>query len=186
MQVAPTQTESVSKPEPVVASASKPQPVTANPTVPPDQPPPTMEARATELQPKPELRELASAQNSPLETAAPAPGNSLTMTPAAEVGVEAWVERPPEPLPDNLKPSYPWRAQQRGITGTVVLRVTIDTVGEAREVAVSHSSGSLLLDRAARRAVAAWRFRPATSGGAPVLATLEVPVRFELEPRGRI
>jgi len=42
-------------------------------------------------------------------------------------------------------------------------------------------AGFALLDREALRAVATWRFLPKLVDGAPVVSTLEVPVRFELK-----
>jgi protein TonB len=48
---------------------------------------------------------------------------------------------------------YPETARRKGIEGTLSITFTLDTNGEAREVMVSESSGSRLLDRAAVRAV---------------------------------
>ena len=48
-------------------------------------------------------------------------------------------------------------------------------------VDVTASSGFLLLDRAARDAVANWHFLPAVRDGAPVAAEMPLRVRFELD-----
>ena len=63
----------------------------------------------------------------------------------------------------------------------MVLRVTISPVGEARSVRVLQASGYERLDRAAREAVARWRFEPARRAGRPVEGLLDVPVVFRLE-----
>jgi len=83
--------------------------------------------------------------------------------------------RPPVP------PSYPRQAVERGIEGVAMLRVLIGEDGDPVEVRVHGSSGSELLDRAARSAVERWAFRPAQVGGRRVAAWVEVPVRFQLE-----
>jgi len=50
---------------------------------------------------------------------------------------------------------YPETARRKGIEGTLSIAFTLDTNGEAKEVVVSESSGSRLLDRAAVRSVSA-------------------------------
>jgi len=60
-------------------------------------------------------------------------------------------------------------------------RVLIGEDGDPVEVRVHRSSGSELLDRAARSAVERWAFPPAQVGGRRVAAWVEVPVRFQLE-----
>jgi TonB family protein len=45
--------------------------------------------------------------------------------------------------------TYLGRARNKGIQGSVALSVTLDAAGRARQLAVSHSSGSTILDDAA-------------------------------------
>ena len=85
--------------------------------------------------------------------------------------------QPPKP------PRYPRLARQRGIEGQVVLRVNIGQDGDALEVFVEQSSGSGLLDRAARKAVQQWQFVPAQTNGVAVASYVRVPVDFVLETR---
>jgi protein TonB len=87
----------------------------------------------------------------------------------------------PAPLADNPPPDYPAAARRRGLEGLVVVRVRVLADGTAGAAEVSESSGHGILDRAARDAVAGWRFRPALRDGQPVEQDLEVPVRFRLE-----
>lgn len=72
------------------------------------------------------------------------------------------------------KPDYPLAARRRGTEGRVVLRVRVDEDGRVADLQVGRSSGSAMLDGAASKAVAAWRFR------APAGSMLAVPILFEL------
>jgi protein TonB len=80
----------------------------------------------------------------------------------------------------NAPPAYPAHARRRGVEGTVILLVHVGPDGRPRRVEVDQSSGHTLLDRAARRAVQKWSFRPATRGGREVAGSVKVPVRFQL------
>jgi protein TonB len=78
-------------------------------------------------------------------------------------------------------PSYPIAALRAGIQGRVLLKVLVDPRGQPVQVVVEHSSGSRILDDAARRHVlAAWRFHPAVRDGHAIEAWALVPVHFEL------
>jgi protein TonB len=78
---------------------------------------------------------------------------------------------------------YPPAARAQRIEGTVLLLVTVDSAGRVTDASISQSSGHAILDRAALAAVRAWRFEPARQGGAPVIAQVELPVRFQMEKR---
>lgn len=78
-------------------------------------------------------------------------------------------------------PPYPKRALQLRQSGEVVLRIRVDARGFPLEVTVERSSGSAILDEAARKFVSArWRFVPATQDGQPVEALALLPVAFTL------
>ena len=68
-------------------------------------------------------------------------------------------------------------ARMRRTEGTALLAFAIGADGHAKQVAVARSSGFPVLDRAAARAVRAAEPLPYVYG------RLEIPVRFELEPR---
>lgn len=82
---------------------------------------------------------------------------------------------PPQP------PKYPRLARKRGIEGRVLLHVMIDRQGAVTELSVERSSGSALLDRAARKAVQRWQFVPARQNGVAVASYVRVPIDFVLE-----
>jgi periplasmic protein TonB len=86
------------------------------------------------------------------------------------------------PVPiDSPAPGYPPAALRNGESGTVLLRVHVDTSGTPYAVDLLKSSRSRSLDRAASEAVRRWRFRPAIRGGQPVPGVVQVPITFTAE-----
>ena len=78
-------------------------------------------------------------------------------------------------------PAYPLQALRTGTQGTVMLKVLVDQGGKPIKVVIARSSGSRVLDDAARAHVlAAWRFHPATRDGHTIEAWALVPVKFSL------
>lgn len=82
---------------------------------------------------------------------------------------------------DNPKPVYPLLAQRNGEEGKVILRVHVSQEGRVEELEISQSSGSVALDKAARRAVQDWRFIPAHKGTQAIAAWVSVPITFKLQ-----
>jgi protein TonB len=80
----------------------------------------------------------------------------------------------------NPPPEYPVQARRRRQEGTVMLLVNINERGVVQALHIQESSGFSSLDRAAEKAVAKWRFSPATVGKAYVSSKVIVPVRFSL------
>ena len=76
---------------------------------------------------------------------------------------------------------YPERARQRGDEGIVGIRFTVDAGGHVLDVAVVRSSGSVLLDDAARDMLAGQRVPPFPPSMAFAQTTLPVSIRFQLE-----
>lgn len=107
--------------------------------------------------------------------APPAPAAAVLEAPPPAAFVPA--RRDPDSCPP---PVYPSRERERGVEGTVRLRVSVDAAGEVTAAAVADSSGSAALDAAALEAVRGWRFHPATEGGVPVATVVLQPVSFGL------
>ena len=87
------------------------------------------------------------------------------------------------PAPDgefNTPPQYPAVAVRRGWHGRVLVRALVDAAGRPTRVELAESSGHGDLDDAALAAVRGWRFKPATRGGTPEPALLQIPVVFKL------
>ena len=64
--------------------------------------------------------------------------------------------------------------------GTVVLSVMLSVDGRVADIAISKSSGSNSLDRAALSAVKHWRWAPMIRNGNPVLVRGLVTIPFVL------
>lgn len=102
------------------------------------------------------------------------------------------VAAPPNAVAEETAPSaiaygsrtqvaYPVEALRNREQGTVMLRVLVGADGSVLGVEIEKSSGSRSLDRAARDAVAKWRFHPATRNGVAHSAWASVPVTFNLQ-----
>jgi TonB family protein len=72
----------------------------------------------------------------------------------------------------KVPPTYPPIARQMGITGTVVVAVTVDPTGKV--IKAESSSGNKLLANSAIDAVKQWKFTPAETTD-----TIPVSVNFE-------
>jgi protein TonB len=81
----------------------------------------------------------------------------------------------------QIKPLYPEFARQRGIEGTVLLKVRVTAQGRVETVQVERSAGHPSLDHSATEAVQRWRFEPARQNGVPVAVWVLIPVDFRLE-----
>ncbi|WNO54038.1 energy transducer TonB [Stakelama saccharophila] len=82
---------------------------------------------------------------------------------------------------DNPSPPYPFQAKRAHAEGVVTLRVLVGADGRASKVRINQSSGFALLDRAARKTVAHWRFLPARRGEDTISAWVLVPITFALD-----
>jgi periplasmic protein TonB len=87
----------------------------------------------------------------------------------------------PDPSAPNIPPRYPVDAARRGEQGAVVLLVNVAPNGAATGVEVYSSSGFMLLDRAARDAVARWRFKATSEDGLPAPSRTLIRVQFRLD-----
>ncbi|THF67259.1 energy transducer TonB [Pseudothauera nasutitermitis] len=128
----------------------------------------------------------AAAYESPA-TASPAPAAESAARPAAAAaqGVPAAESARPVAYAEasylhNPRPAYPLKARRQRAEGKVLLRVLVTEEGRPARVEIIASSGSELLDHAAREAVERWRFVAAKRGDSPVEATVVVPVVFKI------
>lgn len=81
----------------------------------------------------------------------------------------------------NKDPIYPKIAIRKGWQGTVIIMVEVLKDGSIGSIKLSKSSGKKILDKSALKAVATWKFYPATNNGKTVKSWLKVPVKFELK-----
>ena len=78
-------------------------------------------------------------------------------------------------------PSYPRRAQERGLCGYVDLSYTVTSSGSVRDPFVLGSS-SKMFENNAKKAALKYKYKPRQVGGKPVdVPGVEIRVRFEME-----
>jgi protein TonB len=83
-------------------------------------------------------------------------------------------------LVKRVNPVYPREAKEKGITGTVVCRITIAETGKVTDVEVRRSPDQLLTESAVD-AVRQWEYEPPQKNGEPVTAISDVTIRYELK-----
>jgi protein TonB len=114
----------------------------------------------------------------------PAPTITLSGTDSPS-DARAWGNRILPAAPDavfhNRPPEYPRASVVAGEHGTVIVLIHVTATGAASGVDVVRSSGYALLDRAAREAVARWRFLPAVKDGRPVASDMQMGFIFDYE-----
>lgn len=80
-----------------------------------------------------------------------------------------------------FQPDYPAREQRGGIEGVAKVRVLIGTDGRVKAVELVSTDSRGFFDETKRRALAKWRFKPATRGGVPEESWKVMTVRFEIK-----
>jgi TonB family protein len=80
----------------------------------------------------------------------------------------------------KIEPQYTKEAARKKIQGIVLLSITVDTDGVAKDINIIKGIDAGL-DRNAVAAVAQWRFRPASQGNVPVPVRAHVEVHFRLK-----
>ncbi|HKX90036.1 MAG TPA: energy transducer TonB [Sphingopyxis sp.] len=79
-----------------------------------------------------------------------------------------------------FQPDYPPREQHGGIEGVAKVRVLIGTDGRVKAVELVSTDSPGFFEATKRRALAKWRFKPATRGGVPEESWKVMTVRFEI------
>ena len=82
-------------------------------------------------------------------------------------------------LLSKTEPEYSEDARKARVQGTVVLRIEVNTLGQAQNVSVRQSLGMGLDDRA-MEAVRKWKFNPGKVNGKPAVVVAYVEVNFRL------
>lgn len=81
----------------------------------------------------------------------------------------------------SFQPDYPAREQRGGIEGAAKVRVLIGTDGRVKAVELVSTDSPGFFEETKRRALAKWRFKPATRGGVPEESWKVMTVRFEIK-----
>ena len=102
---------------------------------------------------------------------------------AAEKTTAVWADGHNSPITDeelmryavnSPGPAYPEAAQKTKMTGSGMYELQINKAGATTGVAIVKSSGSAVLDEAARSAFLKWRFKPG------VFSRVRVPVSWSV------
>ena len=166
---------------PVQQVALAPKPSLHRPD--PDQPAPSLPPKNALPQPVFGLPEAAMTQSGDVAVAT---GNTL-MKQADSVVQEASPELSATPkqldkqpaVLNQVIPEYPAWAEERGVTATVQLQVTIDAQGQVQSISIVRSGGNDFT-RNAIRAVKATRFQPYIKDGVALPAQFLFTYRFVL------
>lgn len=78
------------------------------------------------------------------------------------------------------QPAYPYKMSRAGISGHVIVQLTVDKKGNATNVRIVSSSHKGF-EEAAIAAAEKWKFHPATQQGKPVEVTIRTRIDFGLE-----
>lgn len=161
----------MAQPEPV------PEPIVQEVPPPPEPKP--------EPKPTPKPKPIPKAPPSERAVKAPEP-EPIPVQPAAEpqpVQVEQAPVIPPSADAGQLNnpaPAYPSLSRRLREEGVVLLEILIKADGTVSEIKLKKSSGHKRLDDTAAKAVAKWRYQPATQGGMAIDYWYEQPVEFAL------
>lgn len=132
--------------------------------------------------PKPQLAKPPAA---PQARFRPSPALDLSATSAlSDAVVDSAAEQPvsADILPlVRVEPVYPRRAKRRKKEGRVVLSFTITPVGSVSNVRVTEANPPDLFERAARRALLKWKFKPKIVDGEAVSQQHSVAIDFRLD-----
>jgi protein TonB len=179
-------------PEPVVEPPRPPEPEPPPVVRPPEPAPPPPKPVVKKPTPKPVVKKPAPVTESPTalsaaeEAAPPPPPPPAPAPPAAAPAATAapatvTAARFDAAYLNNPRPGYPALSRRLREEGQVTLRVLVSPDGQPAQVELRNSSGSERLDRAAREAVARWRFVPARRGDIAIESWVLVPIVFKLQ-----
>ena len=174
-----------------------PGPKTYPPILSLPKPPPPPDPEPVERQKQPDTRLTAPPTPFPpipeAPFADPQPDTPLPPSPLPPIGTNPPVEIPtPPPLPplieakldprykSTFQPDYPAWEQRSEIEGIARVRVLVGADGRVKEVVELTSTSPGFFAETKRRALAKWRFKPATRGGTAEDSWVTMTVRFEL------
>jgi protein TonB len=103
-------------------------------------------------------------------------GAELALPPAPPAPVKRGGDVQAPKLVSSVMPIYPTMAKSSGITGNVVIEVSISATGAV--VATKVLSGPPVLRQAAVDALRRWKYRPATLNGVPSAVDITVTMAF--------
>ncbi len=89
-------------------------------------------------------------------------------------------------LEHRVVPSYPRLSRRRNEEGTVIIALSVTSAGLLEDIRIQRSSGYVLLDQAALKAIQKSRFKPAMKNGRPIRESVEQSFVFRLENKNEM
>lgn len=80
----------------------------------------------------------------------------------------------------SVDPLHPPKLIENGIEGLALTEFAVGVDGVPRDIQVAYANDKLFAE-SAKRALAHWRFRPATLDGKPIPVWIKVPFAFKLD-----
>lgn len=170
------------------------QPKSVNKTATNKQPALTTPTPVATPQPVPTPLAVAPSTNAPAPSAAAPTAMAIASSNQSANGSSNAPAAPPAPpappkleLPssdadylNNARPAYPATSRRLRETGLVVVRVFIDTDGQASQASVKQSSGFDRLDQTSVETALKWRYVPGKKAGVPQGMWFDVPFNWQL------
>jgi protein TonB len=165
----------------------------------PPQPPPPPPIRPPVPAPRPAPAPVIAAAPTPVPAPAPFVVPAPEPMPAPAPAMVEAPPAPPAPVPPPAPPApkllpatavryvvppaieVPMASRRLGESGTVLLRVVVDSAGLPRQVTLHKSSGHARLDEQAMGAMRQARFKPQTENGLPIEWIVIAPLQYEIE-----
>lgn len=161
------------KPKPKVEPKPQPKPKPKPPVAPPSE-------RAVKV-PEPEPEPVEEITEEPVvEQEAPTPPATAEPTSAATPVSDVVLPSSDAGHLRNRAPTYPSLSRRLREEGVVLLEILVRADGSVGEIRLKESSGFKRLDDAALKAVARWKFVPASQNGKAIDYWYEQPLEFNL------
>ena len=81
----------------------------------------------------------------------------------------------------RIMPQMPRKAAMRGIEGYVIVNFTVSKTGSTKEITIAEAVPANIFNKAARRAISKWRYRPQVVDGKAIETQQSVRLDFKLE-----
>lgn len=165
----------------------------------PPQPPPPPPTRPPVPAPRPAPAPVIAAAPRPVPAPTPFVVPAPEPAPAPAPTVVQAPPAPPAPVPPPTPPApkllpaaavryvvppaieVPMASRRLDESGTVLLRVVVDTAGLPKQVTLHKSSGHARLDEQAMSAMRQARFKPQAENGQPIEWIVIAPLQYEIE-----
>lgn len=103
----------------------------------------------------------------------------FTLTKKSSLKEIGEVDRQPDPINPPVWPVYPKEAREKGIEGTVYVKLLVNDKGTV-EKAVVEQSDAEIFNKVSVDAAMKWKFKPALKQGSPVSTWIMLPFKFKL------